>query len=935
MLLRSLKILLLLAILQVAGLLSCARTPDHEWVNSAGVRMIRIEPGTFFMGDESPREDSWDEAPLHEVTISSAFSISETEITLEQYRQFLPEATGSMTDPPYVTGLSWREAAAFCDWLTQKEGKPYRLPTEAEWEYAARAGTRTPFWSGSEPPAPEAPNPWGVKGVHSAPSEWCHDWYGPYPHESRLDPVGPAGGFSKVIRGGGLDRAVPYYARSSNRASYAPGFGMMRGTGNVVPESPEQPSEKPSLQGLIGVWYGRINLVDPKALDEITNLDLDWRFYQQPGQDRGEIWSARWEGFLRAPWTGPVTFHAASDRGMKLLLGGLPVIEWEGGEAKKSGTAVLEEGALVPLEVQYFHERGDKAYLRLEWSWAGRPSAAIPREALSYSPAQRKAMAGVAPRHYLPGHHSIGFRIVQAPLPGTSPAPEEAPFIRSCVVRSQPEVDRGPDPSKPWLRQRPLLTLPPVGASREEAGIAGLHPSLLPHCHNPGLEVMPNGDLLAVLFSSSYGPGGEDQPEVALLGTRLRFGSQVWDLPEPFVDFADVNDTSSLLWKEGDTVFHFWGHAFYDRAYPFQWMSSADSGATWTPVRFPQFTGEIGPRTNQPVSTVVRDGPGTLYLPSDGIGGTSVLWATDDLETWRDTGGRTFGRHTNIVLLRDGRILGMGGKNSNIDGYMPQSISDDGGQTWKIEKTPFPELGSGQRPALLRLAGGRLFFAGDLQHSSGHQPAGVEERGACVALSEDEGKTWLIKTLPGTLRSDRRESRQRPDHTLGYVAARQAPNGLIHMVTTKTVPPLHWELNEAWILSREARIMEPPPDEIMEVLAHEEHYPSGRLRARLQGGVTAAGEFRLHGTQLWLHENGEKQWEVEYRSGHPAGRETLRDPDGRIRWEREHLQEGRMTWRQFWPNGRLKSESHWRRGRAEGTARLWDPSGNETTRHEF
>jgi hypothetical protein len=915
--------------------LSCTKVEEKEWVNSVGVRMIRIEPGSFLRGNEAPGEDAWDEAPPHQTTISGAFSISETEITVEQYRRFRAEATGSMTAPPYMTGISWHEAVAFCDWLSRQEGKPYRLPTEAEWEYAARADTRTSFWSGDEPPEAGAANPWGLKGIHSEPSEWCRDWYGPYPQEAQVDPIGPVNGLSKVIRGGGLDRPDPYYARSSNRASYGPGFGMMRGTENVVLQTSEQPSEEPSLQGLIGVWYGRINLVDPKDLDEITNLDLDWRFYQQPGQDRGEIWSARWEGYLRAPWTGPVTFHAACDQGMRLLLGGVPVIDWQGGEAKRSGTAVLEEGALVPIDITYFHERGEKVYLRLEWSWSGQPSIAVPREALSYSPAQRKAMADLAPRQYLPGHHSIGFRIVQAALPETAPSPEEMSFIRSCIIEANPEINRGPDPTRPWLRQRPLLTMPPVSTNREEAWAAGLHPSLLQHCHNPGLEVMPNGDLLAVLFSSGYGAGGEDQPEVALLGTRLRFGSQEWDFPEPFLDFADANDTSALLWRDGDTVFHFWGHAFYNRAYPFQWMSSTDSGATWSQVRFPQFTGEIGPRTNQPVSTIVRDGRGVFYLPSDGIGGSSVLWATDDLETWRDTGGRTFGRHTNIALLKDGRILGMGGKNSNIDGYMPQSLSDDGGKTWKVQKTPFPELGSGQRPALLRLAGGRLFFAGDLQHSSGHHPPAIKERGAYVALSDDEGKTWLIKTLPGTMRSDRRESRQRPDHTLGYVVARQAPNGLIHMVTTKTVPPLHWELNEAWILSKEAKTLVSPPDGIQGIREHEEFYRSGKLRARWQGGVTSTGEYRLHGQQLWFHPNGEKEWEADYRAGHPVGRQTFWDPDGRIIWEREHAQDGRMIWRQFWADGQLKSESSWNRGRAQGPARRWDPTGKLISRRDF
>src|ERR1035438_9393755 len=108
----------------------------------------------------------------------------------------------------------------------------------AEWEYACRAGTRTLFSSGARPPAAETANAWGVKNMHTGVAEWVFDWHGLYPSDPQTDPVGPAHGIARVIRGGGLDykgapktdggkhlpAEMPYYARSANRASMAPGF---------------------------------------------------------------------------------------------------------------------------------------------------------------------------------------------------------------------------------------------------------------------------------------------------------------------------------------------------------------------------------------------------------------------------------------------------------------------------------------------------------------------------------------------------------------------------------------------------------------------------------------------------------------------------------------------------------------------------------------
>jgi hypothetical protein len=170
-----------------------------------------------------------------------------------------------------------------------------------------------------------------------------------------------------------------------------------------------------------------------------------------------------------------------------------------------------------------------------------------------------------------------------------------------------------------------------------------------------------------------------------------------------------VNDQSALLWNDSGSVYFFGGGVGLDGV-PFRFQISKDSGASWTPPEFPLLRGPIGGLTPQPITSAFRGPHGEMYVATDAVGGESMLWcSTDNGRTWSDTGGRTGGRHTTFVVLKDGSILGMGGKNTNIDGFMPKSISRDGGKTWTISKTPFPALGSNQRPFIMRLASGRLF----------------------------------------------------------------------------------------------------------------------------------------------------------------------------------------------------------------------------------
>lgn len=222
------------------------QTDSLSFTNSFGMEMRKIPAGTFLMGQEN--EGDFDERPVHSVTIPNSFFISATEVTNVQYeafdsdhRQYRGKYGLSQEDNEAVIFVTWEEAIAFCEWLSQKEGKPYRLPTEAEWEYACRAGTNTKYYTGDQLPgtyyknqceiwnfepvsikvATTPPNAWGLYDMHGNVEEWCMDWYGPYQESEQTAPIGYANGDFKVTRSGSHSTEV-YYLRSANRSGALP-----------------------------------------------------------------------------------------------------------------------------------------------------------------------------------------------------------------------------------------------------------------------------------------------------------------------------------------------------------------------------------------------------------------------------------------------------------------------------------------------------------------------------------------------------------------------------------------------------------------------------------------------------------------------------------------------------------------------------------------
>jgi hypothetical protein len=907
--------------------------------NSAGIKMLPVEDGKFIMGGGSSR-DYWDQSPAHEVTISKPFYISETEITVEQYKLFDPGYNLDGQFGSFATGISWYDAAEFCKWLSEKEGIPYRLPTEAEWEYVCRAGSTTLYASGETEPPHGWANQWGVKNMHSGVREWCYDWYGDYSAAAQTDPIGAEHGIARVVRGGSIDHNRGFYSRkifnsSSSRASMAPSYGIVKKPASNSQASSDSKSSKTFYEkGLTGTYFAEHDLTRPQNEMTLYSLDQVWENQKSLGQG----WSAKWYGWIESPCSGEVTFHMSASTGAILNIDGKKLIDLWGKEGSSASKITMVENRKYPLELIYHRNRGG-SYLKVLWSWDGREPQAVPEEYLFHTPEDISKAEQDKQSAALFGSGWIGFRVVQAQMPQTTPTPAVRSYATQGVRENAGLVKISPDMAKPYFRKRYLLPIPLDNSSIEEIDAVNMHPSFRMHNHSPALEVCPNGDILMIIYTSY----NEYEPGVTLIASRLRFGEEQWDMPDRMFGFASANNHAPMLWTDKENLHFFWGSPIFDGAFPFQWTSSYDSGGTWDEIKFPGFEGKVGGHSRQPINSAFRDNTGTIFVASDGIGAASLLWASgDNGKTWYDTQGRSAGRHTTYALLNDGKsILGMGGKNSDIDGYMPQVLSRDSGKTWQITKSQFPALGGNQRPSLLRLKSGRLFFAGDYQDFHGKKPENIKENGSFAALSDDDGKTWTVKTLIGT------EQHKVPTcmgghSTLGYSAARQAPNGMIHLITSLNRPCLHFELNEAWILSDDNGdavsneiLMSSSASSISDIKQYKETYNNGRVKVIFSGGIADDGRFLLDGKQIWYYPDGSKQRKALYRLGNKIGKEKYWREDGTIKWQRKYLENGKSIWTQYFQNGQINSKSEWKNFKCHGSAQIWDQNGKLLGRKEF
>jgi formylglycine-generating enzyme required for sulfatase activity len=206
-----------------------------------GIAFVSIPAGEFDMG--AAKSEYKNELPVHRVRISKPFLLGKYPVTNREYQRFL-EAYSSIKPPEYwsnsqfndpqqpVVGVSWEDAQAFCQWAG------CRLPTEAEWEYACRAGSQKNYCFGdaeselkqyawyvknsggkTQPVGQKKPNQWGLYDVHGNVWEWCQDWFasGYYKQSPKVDPGGPDKGASRVLRGGSWGSDRPSNLRSACR----------------------------------------------------------------------------------------------------------------------------------------------------------------------------------------------------------------------------------------------------------------------------------------------------------------------------------------------------------------------------------------------------------------------------------------------------------------------------------------------------------------------------------------------------------------------------------------------------------------------------------------------------------------------------------------------------------------------------------------------
>jgi formylglycine-generating enzyme required for sulfatase activity len=211
-----------------------------------------IPPGTFLMGSPKDEADRSDDETQHKVTLSKGFYMGIHLVTQEHWQAVMgnnPSNFKGEKNLP-VEQVSWEDCQEFIKKLRDKDKKAYRLPSEAEWEYACRAGTTTPFFFGATISTDQAnydgnhiygngkkgvyrqkttpvgsfpANTWGLFDTHGNLWEWCQDWLGDYPQNDVVDPQGPHAGQYRVLRGGSW-LYIPQFCRSACRGGNQPGF---------------------------------------------------------------------------------------------------------------------------------------------------------------------------------------------------------------------------------------------------------------------------------------------------------------------------------------------------------------------------------------------------------------------------------------------------------------------------------------------------------------------------------------------------------------------------------------------------------------------------------------------------------------------------------------------------------------------------------------
>jgi len=389
----------------------------------------------------------------------------------------------------------------------------------------------------------------------------------------------------------------------------------------------------------------------------------------------------------------------------------------------------------------------------------------------------------------------IGFRVVQGELPKGKLLPTAAPPLNAQNV-SQTVPTITPQPADaPFIEgPKPFVRIPD--------GAVG--PVFISQNHSPSITECPNGDLLAVWFSTL----GETDLTTSNAGSRLRFGAKEWEPASPFWDAQDVNDHAPKVWWDGDkTIYHFvearqHGDNLVRR--------STDNGVTWSKAEVLRPSGESA-------GNPIRTKDGVIAMPYDA---SSLVISRDNGRTWQSRGRDLRGNdgvrpgnsgpciagiHAPVVELADGRLMAFGRLSpeepaqKRFDLKMPVSYSSDLGETWQWAISEFPVVSNTQRPAMLRLKEGPIVLCSftDEARTPFKERKGLTFKsttgdytgtGLYAAVSYDEGKTWPDRRLIAP------EGKTTADIN-GYLAATQTRDGCIQLITSKD----HYAFNLAWI----------------------------------------------------------------------------------------------------------------------------------------
>jgi len=401
-------------------------------------------------------------------------------------------------------------------------------------------------------------------------------------------------------------------------------------------------------------------------------------------------------------------------------------------------------------------------------------------------------------------------------------------------VSQEPQRWAEPDSNKPYFAKPAPFVLSP--SDQDEP--------FYNHNHQPSITWCPNGDLLAIWYSTK----GETGTELTVLASRRVAGQKNWQPSSEFFKAPNRNMHGSSIFHDGaGTIWHFNGMAPDGgkgwAKLALLMRSSQDNGVTWTPPQAidPRFIGR-----HQVISGTLLTRDGTLIQNCDAVpggnGGTALHISHDKGKTWSDPGagqpqprfteggtgyGTIAGIHAKVIELSDGRLMALG-RGDSIDGKMPMSLSSDQGKTWTYRASPFPPIGGGQRLVLKRLHSNKVnavdplllvsFTSGKNKQPEANGMTFVDQEGHTItghgmyaAVSFDEGETWPVRKLltPGSGTLDGgawtgsfTASATRAEHA-GYLAATQTPDGIIHLISSR----LHYQFNLAWLTAGTANVL--------------------------------------------------------------------------------------------------------------------------------